>query len=282
MTFLNSLGAQALEVVERYLQPKYFPQGTCIIKQGDQGDGCYLIDEGLVRIEFDTGEMDTELVLRYLEPGSIMGEFSLIDQEPRSTNAYAHTDVRARWFSTTDFNTLRRQYPEIATELLAAFCGNLIGMVRQYTQRVADLALTDEHSPAINQMVAQAVMAQKAFESWPEDRVDQLLRDVIAVMMEHAQELAERTVAESGFGVVADKVTKIRLACEGVYEMLAGQPGSGIISSDQQTGLTEVAAPMGVVLGLIPLTNPVSTIAFKTLICLKSRNALILSCHRNV
>ena len=60
MTFLDSLGAQALEVVERYLQPKYFPQGTCIIKQGDQGDGCYLIDEGLVRIEFDTGEMDTE------------------------------------------------------------------------------------------------------------------------------------------------------------------------------------------------------------------------------
>ncbi len=54
----------------------------------------------------------------------------------------------------------------------------------------------------------------------------------------------------------------------------------GVVGSSEREGLTEIADPMGVVLGLIPMTNPVSTLAFKTLICVKARNALIVSCHR--
>jgi acetaldehyde dehydrogenase/alcohol dehydrogenase len=66
-----------------------------------------------------------------------------------------------------------------------------------------------------------------------------------------------------------------------VYQILAGKPASGLLQRDVEDPVTEIASPMGVVLGLIPVTNPVPTLVFKTLICLKGRNALILSCHRN-
>jgi acyl-CoA reductase-like NAD-dependent aldehyde dehydrogenase len=66
-----------------------------------------------------------------------------------------------------------------------------------------------------------------------------------------------------------------------VYKVISGQPASGVLRTDEPTRVTEIAAPMGVVFGVIPLTNPVSTIIFKTLICLKARNALVYSCHHN-
>ena len=59
-----------------------------------------------MRIEFDTGEPDTDVVLGYVEAGMIMGELSLIDQAPRSANGYAETDVTARWLSAADFQEL--------------------------------------------------------------------------------------------------------------------------------------------------------------------------------
>jgi len=95
-----------------------------------------------------------------------------------------------------------------------------------------------------------------------------------------AQDLAADSVAETGLGVAEHKVQKITLAATETVRMLLGRSGSGLLKADQESKVTEIAAPMGVVLGLIPLTNPVPTIVFKVLCCLKSRNALILSTHR--
>lgn len=81
-------------------------------------------------------------------------------------------------------------------------------------------------------------------------------------------------------GVVEHKVRKIQFLSRDAYHTLAGQPGVGVVHRDEQTQVTEIATPMGVVLGLIPMTNPVPTLVFKALICLKTRNALIASCHR--
>jgi hypothetical protein len=93
-----------------------------------------------------------------------------------------------------------------------------------------------------------------------------------------AEELAAATVRETGIGNVTDKTFKNRFASLEVNPTLQGKPGVGQWSTDER-GVTEIASPVGVVLGLIPITNPVSTLVFKTLICLKAHNALIVSHH---
>jgi acyl-CoA reductase-like NAD-dependent aldehyde dehydrogenase len=95
---------------------------------------------------------------------------------------------------------------------------------------------------------------------------------------DRAEELAAATVAETGIGNVADKTFKNRFASLEVNRTLQGRPGIGPRPPDDR-GVTEIASPVGVVLGLIPMTNPVATLVFKTLICLKARNALIVSHH---
>jgi acetaldehyde dehydrogenase/alcohol dehydrogenase len=138
-------------------------------------------------------------------------------------------------------------------------------------------------SPAeVDAMVAIAVEAQRAFASdnWSETRVDALLRDIAECIADHAEDLAVATVRETGMGNVADKVIKNRLVRETMYPSIAGKPGAGFLRVDAQQRIAEIASPMGVVFGLVPRTHPVATFAFKVLIALKSRNALILSCHR--
>jgi acyl-CoA reductase-like NAD-dependent aldehyde dehydrogenase len=129
-------------------------------------------------------------------------------------------------------------------------------------------------------MVARSVAAQEAYEHWPEERVDAMLRDVADAIAARAGELAAASVEVTGLGSVEDKLQKIRFASLNVCEELLGRPASGLLITDDREQVTEVACPVGVVLGLVPLTNPVPTMVFKALICLKSRNSLILSCHR--
>jgi acetaldehyde dehydrogenase/alcohol dehydrogenase len=126
-------------------------------------------------------------------------------------------------------------------------------------------------------MAVRAREAQRQFDGWPEERVDALLLDIAETISAASPVLAAEAVAETGIGNVADKTTKTRFASLGVYRYLAGQPASGVISRDRATGVTEIAAPIGVVLGILPVTNPVATLVFKALITLKGRNAIIIS-----
>ena len=156
----------------------------------------------------------------------------------------------------------------------------LAARLHRLAEQVASRVSVEPGVSVVEEMVARAVTAQEAFETWPEERVDALLRDCVETIADHAEELARATVEETGVGVVEDKVCKIQFFSRGIYRTLAGQPGVGVVHQDEQKQVTEIATPMGVVLGLIPMTNPVPTLVFKTLICLKSRNALIASCHR--
>jgi acyl-CoA reductase-like NAD-dependent aldehyde dehydrogenase len=132
----------------------------------------------------------------------------------------------------------------------------------------------------VETMVARAVIAQRAFAHWSEARVDALLGDIADCIAAHAAPLAAATVAETGLGNVADKTLKNRLASQDVFRRLRGQPGTGVLRVDERSGVAELAAPMGVIFGLVPRTHPVATFVFKVLIALKARNALIVSCHR--
>jgi acyl-CoA reductase-like NAD-dependent aldehyde dehydrogenase len=132
----------------------------------------------------------------------------------------------------------------------------------------------------VDAMVARARAAQAAFEHWTDERVDDLLRDLAETFAARAEDLARATVQETGLGNVRDKTEKNRFASLAVYQSIAGKPAQGPIGERANRRITELASPVGVVLGVVPVTNPVATAIFKTLIALKSRNALILSFHR--
>jgi acetaldehyde dehydrogenase/alcohol dehydrogenase len=265
--------------LERYVRVMHFPRGTRIVKQGSPGEGCFFIDAGRVRLEIDIEETNSDAILGYLDAGMMLGEFSLLDEEPRSASAYAHTDVAARWLSKESFEAIRREHPQIAASLLLGLSRDLTHKIRAMNERLAN-TVTSERTPAdIEETVAAAVAAQKAFAEWPDDAVDPLLRDVANAIAAQAEPLAEASVQETGYGIAEHKVAKIRFASLEVLRSILDEPGCGVLGTDGGSRITEVAAPMGVVLGLIPVTNPVPTMVFKTLICLKARNALIMSCH---
>ena len=281
MSFLSALQGEELAIFEKYIAPVQFPRNSCIIREGDPGDGCYIIDEGTIRLELHSVETDTDSVIGFLESGMFLGEFSLLDGKPRSASAYAHTDVKGRWFSKQSFEEICQGHPEVGLIISTAMGQDLTAKMREFNSRIAGYIFAGEIDKDTHQIVARAVTAQQSFENWPEDRVDALLQDVAQAIAERAEELAEATVAETGMGKFEDKVSKIRFASLEVYKTMAHHPASGLLRTDSQTRVTEIASPVGVVLGLIPVTNPVPTIVFKTLIALKGRNALVLSCHRD-
>jgi len=141
--------------------------------------------------------------------------------------------------------------------------------------------VTDEPDPAVDVLVARAATALDSIAGWPEDQIDALIAALAAQIAAHAEELAAATVAETGIGCAPDKADTNRFASLGVARSLTGEPGVGVIGSSEMGALIEIAEPMGVIVGLIPVTNPVATLVFKALICIKARDALIASFHRD-
>ena len=281
MSLLNSLQEEELGgIMENYLVPVQFTKNTCIMHQGDLGEGCYIIDEGTVRLEVRNTETDTDGVIGFVEPIMFVGEFSLLDGKPREASAYAHTDVKARYFSKQKYDEICQKFPRIGLTIATTMGANLIEKLRKANDQVAGYIFAGESDQDTNQMVERAQAVQKIFSSWPEEKVDALLVDIAEAISTNVEELAAATVAETKMGIAADKVIKIRFASIEVCRTLTGHSAAGFMT-DPEKNVVEIACPVGVVLGLIPVTNPVSTIVFKTLISLKGRNSLILSCHRD-
>lgn len=284
---LNTLPEADLAILEPYMHTVRFPAGTCIFRADSPGDACYIVDQGVVRIDLDrqefqsASEIDSDTTLGYVEPGGLVGELSLLDRLPRSASAFAQSDVIARRISAADVDQLVELHPRVAWGLVAALGKDAALKVRQTNQRLAAAIFEDAPDPDVDDMVARANAAQVQIVDWPEERIDRLLSAISRTVAAHAEELAAASVAETGIGNVESKVIKNRVISLGIYAMLAGKPGIGPMLTDETSGVTEVASPVGVVFALGPLTNPVSTFTFKTLICIKSRNALILSPHRN-
>src|SRR5262249_47709447 len=148
--------------------------------------------------------------------------------------------------------------------------------------RLDEAITADRHLDAqVDRIATDAARAQETFEKWSAERVDRLLDDLAETFAESANDLAEATVTETGFGNVADKALKNRFASLGIYEAMSIEPATGSRTRNGDRGIVEIASPVGVVFGIVPVTNPVATAIFKTLIALKAQNALILSFHRN-
>lgn len=138
----------------------------------------------------------------------------------------------------------------------------------------------DQQSPIVDQIFCRAVDAQHQLCLIEEALLDELIVDIADAVNKQAWRLAEAAINETGMGHVPHRVQKIMLGTLEVAASLRGQPGAGQLQVEAQ-GIESIAMPMGVVLGLIPITNPVETLVFKALIALKSRNALIVSSHRD-
>jgi acetaldehyde dehydrogenase/alcohol dehydrogenase len=189
-------------------------------------------------------------------------------------------DVATRWFPTRGIPLRAEPRSKVGSDVVMQLRQGLATGLHRLADQLASRVSVEPGAALVEDMVARAVAAQKAFEAWPEDLVDALLWDIAETIADHAEALARATVEETGMGVVEHKVTKIRFLSRDACRTLVGQPGVGVVHRDEENQVTEIATPMGVILGLIPSTNPVGSLVFKTLICLKTRNALIASCHR--
>jgi acyl-CoA reductase-like NAD-dependent aldehyde dehydrogenase len=275
---LAVLGVTDPSRLEPYLERRRYARGERIMAQGTSGTECFLITDGEVRLEVERPDFDSDGVIAYLEPGMLCGEFSLLDGRPRSASAYAHTDVATLALSEAGLGRLCADDPATGLAVLRALGRDAAAKARETRQHLEEYVFAADIDPAVDAVVARAVDAQAVLAGWPEDRVEALLDAVARAVADRAGELAAATVAETGIGNVADKTFKNRFASLEVNRTLQGRPGIGPRPPDDR-GVTEIASPVGVVLGLIPMTNPVATLVFKTLICLKARNALIVSHH---
>ncbi|MCW5682337.1 MAG: aldehyde dehydrogenase family protein [Xanthobacteraceae bacterium] len=278
---LDTLSADCKSTLTAAMKPMDFKAGTAIFHAGDKGDGCYIVEKGDVRIELGHSEhVDTDSVLDYARAGQLFGEFVLLDGKPRPASAIAETDVKAYFLSAQAIDDLAKSHPSLALNVVRALGRDASEKLRQAATRLETFLESNAPDPEVDEMVAKAKVAQAEFENWPEEKVDALLLALASAIAEQALPLAEATVKETKLGNVTDKTTKNAHAALGVYQSLAGKTGRGILKSDDKTKIHEVATPAGVVFGLVPVTNPVATAIFKTLIALKARCALILSFHR--
>ena len=121
--------------------------------------------------------------------------------------------------------------------------------------------------------------AQDQFSSFTQEQVDRIFFEAALAANKARIPLAKMAVEETGMGVVEDKVIKNHFAAEYIYNAYRSTKTCGVIEEDSAAGIRKVAEPIGVIAAVIPTTNPTSTAIFKTLICLKTRNAIIISPH---
>jgi acetaldehyde dehydrogenase/alcohol dehydrogenase len=267
-------------VLASRLQIVRFSAGDCILRAGSSAAACYLIEEGEVRIEVGGSELDSATVLTSLGAGSLLGELGLLDGHPCSATAYAQGSVVLRMLSVQDLESLMRSHPGVALSVIRALARDTAQKLRTTTRRLAERLAADSPDPEVDRIVARAAAAQHVFKDWTDKRVDSLLLALATELAEHAQDLARLTVKATRMGNVHDKTRKNTFASLGIYRSLAGKPTHGPLSTDPERKVTEFASPVGVIFAIVPITSPVATAVFKTLISLKARNALILSFPR--
>ncbi len=121
--------------------------------------------------------------------------------------------------------------------------------------------------------------AQKIFATYTQEQVDKIFLAAASAANKARISLAKMAVAETGMGVVEDKVIKNHYAAEYIYNAYKDTKTCGVIEEDTAFGTKKIAEPIGVIAAVIPTTNPTSTAIFKTLISLKTRNGIIISPH---
>lgn len=127
--------------------------------------------------------------------------------------------------------------------------------------------------------IEQVRAAQREFATFSQEKVDKIFLAAASAANKMRIPLAKMAVEETGMGVAEDKVIKNHYAAEYIYNAYKDTKTCGVIEEDASYGIKKIAEPIGVVAAVIPTTNPTSTAIFKSLICLKTRNGIIISPH---
>ncbi|MCD8397682.1 MAG: bifunctional acetaldehyde-CoA/alcohol dehydrogenase [Lachnospiraceae bacterium] len=144
-----------------------------------------------------------------------------------------------------------------------------------------DVTIPDiiDTAEALEAKMAAMKEAQKIFATYTQAQVDHIFKAAATAADKARIPLAKMAVEETGMGVVEDKVIKNHYASEYIYNAYKNTKTCGVIEEDKTYGIKKIAEPIGLIAAVIPTTNPTSTAIFKTLISLKTRNAIIISPH---
>ena len=132
---------------------------------------------------------------------------------------------------------------------------------------------------ALEELLLRVKAAHEKYSSYTQEQVDKIFLAAATAAAKMRIPLAKMAVEETGMGIVEDKVIKNQYAAEYIYNAYKNTKTCGVIEEDKAYGVQKIAEPIGVVAAVIPTTNPTSTAIFKTLICLKTRNGIIISPH---
>ena len=131
----------------------------------------------------------------------------------------------------------------------------------------------------LERLVHQARTAAAVFTQFAQEDVDRIIKPMVLAGLAQAQHLAQMAVDETRLGVMEDKVIKNMVASEFVYDYIKDKKTVGVIREYKDRNLIEMAEPIGVLFSLLPITNPTSTVLFKSILAIKTRNAVIFSPH---
>lgn len=129
----------------------------------------------------------------------------------------------------------------------------------------------------VNEYLLKSENAAIEFATFSQEKTDKIVEAVTKIGIEYSEEFAKMAVEETGIGKWEDKLTKNILATEYIYNDIKDLKTVGIIKDDKENKIKEIAHPLGTILAIVPTTNPTSTLMFKILISLKTRNPIILS-----
>jgi len=139
--------------------------------------------------------------------------------------------------------------------------------------------LSDERIAYLEKLVSQGRAAAAVFTQYTQEDVDRIVKPMVLAGLKQAQYLARLAIEETRIGVLEDKAIKNMVATEFVYNYVRDKRTVGTINEYPDRGIAEVAEPIGVILSLTPITNPTSTVLFKCIMAIKTRNAVIFSPH---
>ncbi|MDO5635134.1 MAG: bifunctional acetaldehyde-CoA/alcohol dehydrogenase [Micrococcus sp.] len=134
-------------------------------------------------------------------------------------------------------------------------------------------------SASIDVLAERAAAALAAFDSYDQERITSIVHAMALAGVDKHMPLARHAVEETGRGLFEDKCVKNIFATEYIWNSIKYDRTVGVIHEDTQTGVTEIAEPVGVVAGVTPVTNPTSTVMFKCLISIMTRNPIIFAFH---
>ncbi len=139
--------------------------------------------------------------------------------------------------------------------------------------------LSDERTAYLEGLVSQAKAAAAVFSQYSQEDVDRIVKAMVLAGLEQAQHLARLAIEETKIGVMEDKVIKNMVATEFAYNYVKDKRTVGVIREFPERNLVEMAEPIGVIFSMLPITNPTSTVLFKCIVAIKTRNAVIFSPH---